>query len=66
MRIILRDFFSLLQALGQEIVIISDMARKEYEVWNSSAGVELFNIIYNEYGMSIPAIIYTSEEKKAM
>ena len=65
MKIILRDFFALLQALKKEIVIISDMTRLEYGIWNSEAGVDLFNLIYEEYGMSTKAIIYTMDKRRA-
>jgi len=65
MKIILRDFFGFLLALGKKIVIISDMGRKEHGVWHYEAGVELFNLIYNEYGMSTKAIIFTGDDQKA-
>jgi hypothetical protein len=46
MKIILRDFFGILQAIGKQIVIISDMGRYEDGAWNCEAGVDLFNLIY--------------------
>lgn len=67
MKVILRDFFSILHAFGKKIVIISDMARQEEGgVWNYQAGVELFNLIYNDYGMSNKAIIFTGNREKAL
>ena len=66
MKIILRDFFGMLQVLGKKIVIISDMGRQEEDKYNDTAGVDLFNLIYSEYCMSIKAIIYTGNAVKAM
>jgi len=66
MKIILRDFFGTLQAMGKHIVILSDMSRFEDGAWNSKAGVDLFNLIYKEYGMSNKAMIYTMNEGRAL
>jgi hypothetical protein len=66
MSIILKKFFWMYKMLGKKVLIISDMARKEYGVWNSGAGVDLFSIIYNQYGLSNKAIIYTGNKQKAL
>jgi hypothetical protein len=52
--------------LGKKVVIISDMVRKEYGVWNYTAGVDLFQHIYNEYGLSNKAIIFAGERERAI
>jgi len=48
--------------MGKKIVIVSDMARFEDGAWNSSAGVDLFELIYNKFGLSNKAIIYTGNK----
>ena len=59
MAVILKKYFWMLKVMGKKVVIISDMSRFENDKWNNEAGVELFNLIYNTYGLSNKAIIYT-------
>jgi|LakMenEpi03Aug12_release.lakeMendotaPanAssembly.Ray.scaffolds.fasta_scaffold2778238_1 hypothetical protein len=61
MKIILKKYFWMLKVMGKKVVIISDMTRKEGKFWNNEAGVELFNLIYNTYGFSNKALIFTTE-----
>lgn len=62
---ILQNFFWIFKMLGRKVVIISDMVRKEYGVMNYTAGVDLFQHIFNDYGLSNKAIIFASDKARA-
>jgi hypothetical protein len=51
--------------MGKKIIIISDMVRKEDDVWNYTAGLDLIETMYNEYGLSNKAIIFVGDVLKA-
>jgi hypothetical protein len=59
MKVILQNFFWIFKMLGRKVVFISDMVRKEYGVVNFTAGADLFKHIFNDYGLSNKAIIFT-------
>lgn len=65
MKVILQNFFWIFKMLGRKVVIISDMVRKEYGVINYLAGVDLFQHIFNDYGLSNKAIIFASDKARA-
>ena len=66
MSLILKKFFWILKMMGKKIVILSYIVRFEQDKWNYLAGVDLFNKIYSEYGLSNRAIIFTNDNEKAM
>jgi hypothetical protein len=61
MAAIIKKFFWMFKVMGKRVVIISDMSRFEEGSWNNEAGVDLFSLMYNVYGLSNKAIIYTLE-----
>jgi hypothetical protein len=65
MAVIIKKYFWMFKIMGKRVVVISDMSRFENGAWNNEAGVELFNLIYNIYGFSNKAIIYTMDIKSA-
>lgn len=65
MRVILQNFFWIFKMLGRKVVIISDMVRTEYGVTNYMAGVDLFQNIFTDYGLSNKAIIFASDKARA-
>ena len=66
MKIILEKFFWIYRFLNKKIAIVSDMVRKEDNKINYEAGVDLFQMIYNDFGFSCEGIIYTKDEAKAI
>lgn len=66
MEIIMSSFFVFFKLLGKKIVIISDMVRMEEGKKNEKAGIDLCWQIYNHYGLSNKAIIYTMDKRRAI
>jgi hypothetical protein len=65
MAVIIKKYFWMFKIMGKKVVVISDMSRFEGDAWNNEAGVDLFNLIYNVYGHSNKAIIYTMDLESA-
>lgn len=65
MRVILQNFFWIFKMLGRKVVIISDMVREERGSTNYTAGVDLFQHIFNHYGLSNKAIIFAGNKQRA-
>jgi hypothetical protein len=66
MRVILKDFLWAYTLLGRRIVIISDMARKEKDAMNFTAGADVLRYIYNKLGYSNKGFIYTTSLSRAV
>lgn len=58
------EFGWLLNWMDVKFKVISDMVRKEGEVWNYEAGIDLLEHFYNIQGYSIPVLIFCSDVKK--
>ena len=66
MKAILRNFFWIFKMQNKKVVIVSDMVRIEDGVKNVFAGIDLFESIFKEYGLSNRAIIYASDKSRAI
>lgn len=58
------EFGWLLNWMDVKFKVISDMVRKEGEVFNYEAGIDLLEHFYNIQGYSIPVFIFCSDAKK--
>lgn len=66
MKAILKNFFWIYKLLNKKVVIVSDMVRVEDGIENVFAGIDLFESIFKEYGLSNRAIIYASDKSRAI
>lgn len=66
MKVILKNFFWIYKMLNKKVVIISDMVRNEDGALNKFAGIDLFESIYKEYGLSNRAIIFANDKNRAI
>lgn len=62
----MKEFAWILNWKGIKLRMISDMVRlEEKEKTNYYAGIDLLEVLYNEYGYTTPMLIYCSDTKQA-